>query len=228
MSLVILRRLPVVLVAVATFIGGGIHPAILPAQDIDPLSRLDPNSRFAIELILDSARVAGVPTRPLLSKTLEGIAKRVDSRLIVRTVRSYFVSLRDARGALGSSMSETEWTAAASALQAGVPSSVLSKFRTNRPAGPKGLAMPLVVLADLITRGVPIDTASSAIMQLWQGGAADGDFYGLWKGVEQDILSGQNPGTALQQRIRESTGRGAPGSKLPPASPAREPENTSS
>jgi hypothetical protein len=227
-SFVILRRFSVVVLAVAALAAQSIAPAPVAAQDVDPLSRLDPNSRFAIELILDSARIDSVPTRPLLSKTLEGIAKRKDGRLIVKTVRAHFASLREARKALGSSMTETEWTAAASALQAGVPANVLAKFRTNRPAGPKGLAMPLVVLADLITRGVPIDTASSAIVQLWQGGAADGDFYGLWKGVEQDILSGQNPGTALQQRIRESTGRGSPGSKLPPASPAREPENTSS
>ena len=223
MSSVMLRR--VLVGALGALVVGG-APIGAVAQEPDPLSRLDASSRFAIEVILDSARIAGVPTRPLLSKTLEGISKRVDSRLIVRTVRSYFVSLKDARSALGTAITETEWTAAASALQAGVPPTVLAKFRGTRASGPKALAMPLVVLADLVTRGVPIDTASSAIMQLWQRGAADGDFYGLWKGVEQDILSGQNPGTALQQRVRESTGRGSSG-KLP-ASPAREPENTSS
>jgi len=63
-------------------------------------------------------------------------------------------------------------------------------------------------------------------MQLWQRGAGDGDFYGLWKSVEQDILSGQNPGTALQQRVREIPVRVTPGSKIPPA--PQEPDNSSS
>jgi hypothetical protein len=62
-------------------------------------------------------------------------------------------------------------------------------------------------------------------MQLWQRGAADGDFYGLWKNVEQDIISGQNPGTALQQRMREVPVHVAPGSKLPAS---QEPDNPSS
>jgi hypothetical protein len=64
-------------------------------------------------------------------------------------------------------------------------------------------------------------------MQLWQRGAADGDFDGLRKNVEQDILSGQNPGTALQQRMREIPTRAPPATKLPPATP-QEPQNTSS
>ena len=63
-------------------------------------------------------------------------------------------------------------------------------------------------------------------MQLWQRGAGDGDFYGLWKNVEQDILSGQNPGTALEQRMREIPARVTPGTKIPPAS--QEPNNSSS
>ena len=88
MSFVILRRFSVVVLAVAALAAQSIAPAPVAAQDVDPLSRLDPNSRFAIELILDSARIDSVPTRPLLSKTLEGIAKRKDGRLIVKTVRA--------------------------------------------------------------------------------------------------------------------------------------------
>ena len=201
-----------------------LQPLALLAQDPDPLSRLDPNTRFTVEVIIDSARVAGVPTRPLLLKALEGSAKHADNRHIVAAVRSVFHAELDVRVALGSTLDESEWTSAVSALQSGVPLEVLSKFRGDHAGKP--LTRALVVMTDLIQRGVPMTEASSAIMQLWQRGAADGDFYGLWKNVEQDILSGQNPGTALQQRIREFPGRLTPGSKIPPAS--QEPDNSSS
>jgi hypothetical protein len=208
----------------ATILLGALHPLALVAQDPDPLSRLDTQTRFTVEVIIDSARVAGVPTRPLLLKALEGAAKHADNRHIIAAVRSQFRAELDVRVALGSTLNESEWTSAVSALQAGVPLEALAKFRGERAGKP--FTRALVVLTDLIQRGVPVTEASSAIMQLWQRGAADGDFYGLWKNVEQDILSGQNPGTALQQRMREVPVRVAPGNKLTPAS--QEPDNPSS
>jgi len=201
-----------------------VHPLALMAQDPDPLSRLDQNTRFAVELIVDSARVAGVPTRPLILKALEGSAKHVDNRQIIAAVRKAFHAELDVRVALGTALDESEWTSAVAALQSGVPLEALSKFRGERSAKP--LTRALVVMTDLIQRGVPVPEASSAIMQLWQRGAADGDFYGLWKNVEQDILSGQNPGIALQNRVREYPGRVTPGTSIPPAS--QEPDHSSS
>lgn len=194
--------------------------APLAAQEVDPLSRLDPNSRFQIELILDSARTLGIPTRPLLSKAYLGVSRGANPRTIVRVVRSQFGHFRDARTALGSSLNEDEFSAAAAALQAGVPAATLSQFRSDRPGKP--LLRALVVLGDLITRGVPSDEASSTIVRLWQDGAGDADFYGLWKGVEQDILSGQPPGVALQARAREFPGRAS--ERVPQTPSTRTPE----
>ena len=218
------RRTSRSLLCAATVFGGVIHPLVLTAQEPDPLARLEPNTRFVVEVIIDSARVAGVPTRPLMLKALEGAAKRADNRHIIAAVRSVFHAELDVRVALGSTLDESEWTSAVSALQSGVALEALAKFRGERSGKP--LTRALVVLTDLIQRGVPVPEASSAIMQLWQRGAGDGDFYGLWKSVEQDILSGQNPGTALQQRVREIPVRVTPGSKIPPA--PQEPDNSSS
>jgi hypothetical protein len=205
-------------------LAAAVHPLALVAQDPDPLSRLDPNTRFVVEVIIDSARVAGVPTRPLLLKALQGAAYHADNKHIIAAVRSVFHAELDVRVALGSALNESEWASAVSALQSGVPLEALAKFRGERSGKP--LTRALVVLTDLIQRGVPVSEASSAIMQLWQRGAGDGDFYGLWKNVEQDILSGQNPGTALEQRMREIPVRVTPGTKIPPAS--QEPNNSSS
>jgi len=200
------------------------RPAV--AQEANPLSKLDPESRFQIELILDSARTLGIPTRPLLSKTYLGISRGARPCDIVKVVRNFFNASKDVYPALGSSLSEDEFSAAATAIYSGVPASAVAKFRSDRAGKP--LLRALVVLGDLITRGVPRDEASSTMVRLWQDGAGDSDFYGLWKGVEQDILSGQNPGTALQQRAREFPGRAS--DKLPQAvaRPPEQPETPSS
>ena len=187
-------------------------------RELDPLARLSEGARYQVELLLDSAKVAGLPTTPLESKALEGIAKHADGRRIAAEVRKVFRSLRDARAALGPSASSDELNAAAGALRMGItPAELVHLVKTRHE---KQLTVPLVVLSDLITRGVPRDTASQTIFSLWQRGAADDDFLGLWRGVERDIVSGTAPGVALLNRAREIPSRGPPPA-APPASSAR-------
>jgi hypothetical protein len=196
------------------------------AQEPDALSRLDPTSRYAVEVMMDSAGQLGLPPEALLSKTLEGIRKGVPGPRVVQVVRRYFGLLRDARATLGPEATLDELSAAAGALLAGVDRSSLAKLQSSRKG--RSLLTPLVVLADLVSRGVPSTDASSAIIRWMQNGAADSDFMGLWKGVEQDIISGALPAAALDRRAREFPGRSTPGSRLPPtATPQRSPENPS-
>jgi hypothetical protein len=188
------------------------------AQDSDPLVRLDPTVRYSVALLLDSARHTGLPTAPIESKVLEGIGKRAHSRRILAAAKVVFESLRAARGALGPSATADELSAGAGALRVGVVTAELANLaRVKRE---KPLTVPLVVLADLVTRGVPRDTASQTIFQLWQRGAGDDDFYGLWRGVEKDIVSGTAPGVALLARAREIPTRASPQGS-PPASGSR-------
>lgn len=187
------------------------------AQERDPLVRLSPTVRYAVEVLLDSARLAGLPTQPLESKALEGVSKRQDDRRILFAVRNVFRSLREARSALGPAASEGELTAAASAIRVGVTNTELSQLARSRKG--KLVTVPLVVLVDLVSRGVPRDTASQTIFQLWQRGVADDDFYGLWRGVERDIVSGADPGAALLNRAREIPNRPPP--VQPPPSDGR-------
>lgn len=205
-------------------------PFPLAAQEqpvVDPLAKLDPTSRFQIELILDSARNLGIPDRSLRSKAMEGLSKRANARTIVAVVRQTFNNMRVAKVSLGPAISEDEIAAAASLLNAGVSSATLTQFRREKAGKP--IAGALIVLGDLITRGIPRDEASSTILRMWQDGASDADFYGLWTGVDRDILSGTNPGTALQQRAGEFRGR-APDKISQPASarPPEQPETKSS
>lgn len=192
-------------------------PATAPAQERDPLVRLSPTVRYAVEVLLDSARLAGLPTQPLESKALEGLSKRQDDRRILFAVRTVFRSLREARSALGPTANEGELAAAASALRVGVTNAELSQLARTRKG--KQITVPLVVLVDLVSRGVPRDTASQTIFQLWQRGVGDDDFYGLWRGVERDIVSGADPGVALLNRAREIPNRPPP--VQPPPSDGR-------
>ena len=183
----------------------------------DPLARLEPSVRYRVELLIDSARLHGLPPNPLVSKALEGAAKRADGRSIIVEVTKKFRALRDARAALGPQVSTDELTAAADALNAGISQTELASLARSR--SDKILTVPLVVLTDLVSRGVPHDTASATIFHLFRQGADDGDFLGLWRGVERDIVSGTDPGQALLNRAREVPSRGP--QVVPPASTKR-------
>lgn len=190
----------------------GVRPAA--AQDPDPLSQLGPGNKFTVELLFDSAEVAGLPSRCLRSKALEGIAKKADSKLIVAVVHKELTALRTAKSALGPATPE-EICAAAAVLDAGGKPGHLNPFRIRQPG--RNELEAFTVWVDLMTRGVPSDDASSAIVTLWRDGADDATFHSLWKNVQSDILQGLNPGTALQNRIREAPGRASPSTVKPPA-----------
>ncbi len=138
------------------------------AQGPDPLAKLDTAGRALVRSLVDSARAEGLPSEPVLSKAQEGVAKHAPNPAIARAVRTVFLSLRQARNTLGPKASRDELTAAAAALQAGIPASALADLRASGHG--KSITVPLVVLADLVTRGVPRDMASHTILQLWMGG----------------------------------------------------------
>ena len=187
--------------------------ASVAAQELDPLSKLDAPSKFTVQLLVDSAQAAGLPSRALMSTALEGIAMKVEGKRIVAAVRREYSFLQTARASLGP-VGDEELTAAASVLEAGAKPAALVAFRA-RQNGRSDLEA-FTIWADLITRGVPKEDASTAITKLWQDGADDAIFHSLWNNVQTDILQGLNPGTALQNRIRETPGRAPPGPGKPP------------
>jgi hypothetical protein len=191
------------------------------AQEVDLLAKLDANSRFQVDAMIDSAQNLGLPFKLLLSKAQEGVAKKADSRTIVREVRKLFVAMREARAALGP-VSVDDIAVAAPVIVFGVKPEQLTPFH-NPPRG-RSLVTALTVLGDLVYRGVPKDEAISAIGKLWQSGVGDAVFSGLFDSVQGDILQGLSPGTALQNRFRELNGRTQP--KLTP--PEAPPETPSS
>ena len=193
----------------------------LAAQDVDPLSKLEPKDRYAVDLLIDSANTLGVPSNPLRLMALQGIAHHADGRTIVNAVRKQLNLLRTARDVLGA-VDEQELTAAASVLTAGAKPGQLAVFRARRK-GQNDLEA-FVVWTDFLERKIPNDEAFSAITKLWQDGADDETFHSLWTNVKSDISQGLNPGAALQNRIRETPGRPSPVTVKPPEGAAGEPK----
>ena len=108
--------------------------------------------------------------------------------------------------------------AAAGALQAGVDSATVERIRTDAPD--RDLTVRLVVLADLIGRGVSRRHASAVILDWGRSGTGDDVYLDLRRGVEAAILSGSPPEAAMASRVRVL----APAAPTAPVSGSRAPK----
>lgn len=159
--------------------------------------RIDPATATQVQVQLDSATADGLPIGPLVSKALEGAAKRAPSAGIIGAVRTLRVQMAQARSALGTAASADEIEAGALALRAGLTGDRLARYRTARPDG--SVAFALAVTVDLIARGVPAADAAEAISRA-AGSRQDTDLAVLRDRVLYDIGRGTTPAASLQSR----------------------------
>ena len=170
------------------------------AQETSALaSRLDKPTYVAVTAIVDSARAAKLPTKPLLDKALEGSARGFDGPTIVTAVQQQWVRMGAAKQGLGASTPD-EIRAALAALEAGV--SVRDLARLRAAGGKRSVTMSLAVLADLIARSVPVPTATDLVLQLTRAGVRDGDLSTFQRNVRADIDRGADPTAAATTRAR--------------------------
>ena len=177
--------------------------ALVPARAQDPRigTRLDAPSRAAIAALVDSARAQGIPVAPLMEKVYEGMGKGADGPRIVAAVRSLTLELASAHRALGTVASPDEIKAAASAMHAGVPAVELGKMKKQSGLR-RSLTLPFTVLADIVSRGVPVETAANAIRSLMGAGAKDADINKFQRNVRVDIEQGAPPAAAAETRAK--------------------------
>jgi hypothetical protein len=187
----------------------GLLAAAVTARAQDPrlAQRLDKPTYVAVNAIVDSARVAKLPTAPLIDKALEGAAKGSDGQNIVVAVHQLSVRMTSARRVLGATSSADEIKAAATALDAGVSARDLERVKSA--GGKRPVTMPLAVLTDLVGRQVPIATATSLVVQLARSGVKDPDLALFQRNVRADIDRGADPTVAATTRARGLVGRGA-------------------
>ena len=174
------------------------------AQDARLRGVLDAETLAKVTRLTDSARVESLPVEPLVGVALEGAQRHASGARITKAVQDYLGALRGARAALGSDASVAEIASGAGVLLSGVNGDVLRQLRTASPN--RSLTVPLVVLADLIARGVPKDTAARAIAAAARANARDDDYSALRRFVEQDIIAGASPAAAAMLRVRSITG----------------------
>jgi len=164
--------------------------------------RLDPAIERTIALLADSADAAGLPGEALRAKAAEGVLKGAADDRILAAVRTFARELREAHRALGAATAG-ELVAGATALHAGVAPERLRELRQASGGAREGaLAVPIVVLVDLVTRRVPPDDAIRSIELLLRRRAGDAELQAFRQTVEQDILSGQSPSAAVAARTR--------------------------
>ncbi len=180
--------------------------------------------RTEVERLADSVRGAGLPTEPLIAKTLEGTAKGASDERILAAVRALSTRLAAAREALGARSSVDELVSGAEALRAGTPATALDRVRKAR--GESSVTVPLTVLADLVSRGVPADTAAAVVVGLAERKASDTEFDNLRRNVERDIGHGVPPAAAASFRGRGGPPANVPGrGGVPPGQANKPPKN---
>ena len=168
------------------------------AQDARLRTRLDAATAERVGVIIDSARIAGLPTRPLISKALEGASKGAPGPRIVAAVSRLAGEFRSAREVLGP-VTEAELDAGASALILGVRRQDLAAVRGARSG--ERLTVPLAVLADLVAYGVPPEAATQAVVKLAEGSGEDEALLDFRRDVERDIALGAPPAAAAAVRL---------------------------
>lgn len=175
-------------------------------------TRLEPATRAQVLAEVAGARRDGLPVEELVDRALEGASKHAPGPAIVNSVREVRHALGRARTALGSGVSDVEIEAGASALEAGVGSTVLANLRRARPQA--SLTVPLSVLTDLVGFGVPTDTAARTVLRLAR--AQDAALLEFQRDVERDIGVGALPAAAASLRAASaersllSTGASSP------------------
>jgi hypothetical protein len=178
------------------------------AQDVRLQARLDRPTMLAVNAIVDSARVAKLPTAPLVDKALEGAAKGSDGRKIVAAVHQLSVRMGSAKRVLGPVVTADEIKAGAGAIDAGVSARDLARLRAA--AGKRPVTMPLAVLQDLIGQSVPVPTATNLVLQLAKSGVKDSDLTLFQRNVRADIDHGADPTAAATTRARGLVLRSGP------------------
>jgi hypothetical protein len=168
---------------------------------------------LAVTAIIDSARLAKLPIKPLNDKALEGAATGADGPKIVAAVRQLSTRMSSARRALNPGATADEIKSASDAMLAGVSPRDLA--RVQAASGKRAVTIPCAVLTDLIGRQVPIPTSTALVLQLLRSGAKDNDLTMFQRNVRADIERGADPSAAATTRAKGLVQRGGGGNSKP-------------
>jgi hypothetical protein len=199
--LLVAGALPAVSALAAPTLRAQVAPATTVASAVARLEGIpDAGVRRAIAEALSDADRRRLPLEPLVAKALEGVEKRADPARIEAAVRGMAGRLATSKDALAPAITDVEVTAGADALAAGVPAEVLRRLRALSPR--RSTAVALGVLGQLVSRGVPVPQAATAVTRLVQGRASDGQLLAVEREVQSDLSQGIAAVTAIELRTR--------------------------
>jgi hypothetical protein len=188
--------------------------ARVSAQDAANLKLIrDDATREVVRSALGHASAVGLPLGPLISKALEGIAKRANTRSIRHAMDALEKRMRRANALLAPDPTVDELSAGADALSVGVPDRTLKDMRALAPR--RSIALELGVLTELVARNVSPNKASRMVLELMARNASGAQLMALSSAVQTDVAAGIKPDVALDLR-----GRGVMSLLPPPPSSA--------
>lgn len=164
------------------------------AQQAAPDVRAVPELRAEFE----RAERMGLPLGPLVAQARKGYLVREETGAIKKAVRNLTDRMDRARSVLAPVQSEAELEAGAEALRLNVPASVLKSMRAS--ARTRSLVVPIGVLTELVSRGVPVQRASDNVGAFLERQVANATLISLSAGVTSDVATGLAPTLAFDIR----------------------------
>ena len=179
------------------------------AQHAPPPAGLDSAASAQIGTIVDGTRALGLPTERIVAKVQRGLFVHAPATKIVAAARAVAERLAAARTALAPAPSPADIEAGEDALSLGVNEAALKAVRQVSPN--QSVAVPLGVLAQLVTSGVPTKRAMDMVTQLIRHGATSDQLVALGRDVNSDVERGAKADASLDARMRGLTAVLAPG-----------------
>jgi hypothetical protein len=190
-------------------------PGALTAQDarIERIRQAFPAEAVTrIEGILAQAQAAGVPTGPLIAKALEGAAKGVAADRVVAVLSSYSDGLRRSQVLIGPARGEAAVVAGADALRRGVPPQTVQALAGAHSGD---LAVPLVVLGELMEAGVPVEHAYQVVQEALSKHQGPEEMLAIPGAVRRMMREGRTPAEAANA-VGQAIGLGRFGGMMGP------------
>ncbi len=188
----------------------------LAAQELPRLRQYDSATQDSLRSIVAAVAADRLPASAVINKVQEGAARGAPAARVIAVARQVASALGDARRALGAESHENEIIAGATALRAGVPLDALVEVRRERPVGTATTG--LVVLTDLVSRGVGVPQAREAMLRVLRADRTDDAVRRLQSSVAHDV-PGPDPARAARSVSRFLSALGDP----PPATPTKSP-----
>ncbi len=140
--------------------------------------RLPSAEAVRVHASVESARALALPTEVLEHLALELIAKDAPAAVVAARVELRLELLGKARAAIrdarGGEAANGEIAAGAEAMRRGVSGSEIAELARAAPSG-RSLAVPLLVMSELVDRGLPSDAALARVSARLLARAGDAD-----------------------------------------------------